>query len=253
MVKGIERFREHFADYQDRYVLIGGIASMLAMKELGEDFRATKDFDIVLCVEALDEAFARKFWEFVQQGGYENRQKSTGKKLFYRFYSPLESNFPEMIELFARVPDSLQIAEGSHLTPIPVSEEISSLSAILLDDDYYNFIHERKRVLDGLTIIGAECLIPLKARAYTDLFERKQAGEKIDTDNIKKHKNDIFRLYTILNPTDKPSIMDGIKLDLVKAFDLLRAENIDLKTLKIKGKTVNEILNELEVFYELGG
>ncbi len=57
MVKGLELFREHFREYTDRYVLIGGAACDLAMGEAGLDFRATKDLDIVLCVEALDKTF----------------------------------------------------------------------------------------------------------------------------------------------------------------------------------------------------
>ena len=54
MVNGLDRFREHFSAYTDRYVLIGGTAASLAMEELCEAFRVTKDLDIVLCVEALD-------------------------------------------------------------------------------------------------------------------------------------------------------------------------------------------------------
>jgi hypothetical protein len=40
-----------------------------------------------------------------------------------------------MLELFSRQPDVLQVADGSHLTPLPVEEDASSLSAILLDND----------------------------------------------------------------------------------------------------------------------
>lgn len=251
MVRGIESFKAHFADYKDRYVLIGGTASTLAMEELGVDFRATKDLDIVLCIEALDKEFAQAFWEYVKAGNYENRQKSTGKRLFYRFYDPKDPSFPQMLELFSRVPDALGIADDAELTPIPVGDEVSSLSAILLDDGYYGLIHEQKREIGGLTVIGPECLIPLKARAYTDLLERKEAGEKVDSKDIKKHKNDIFRLYTILNQGEELGVDARIKADLLKAFGLLGKENIDLKALGVPGTTVPKILEELEVFYGL--
>lgn len=33
-------------------------------------------------------------------------------------------------------------------------------------------------------------------KAWLDLSERKAAGEDIDSKNIKKHKNDVFRLAT---------------------------------------------------------
>ncbi len=120
MVKGLNRFKEHFAAYSDRYVLIGGTASSLSMEELGSEFRATKDLDLVLCVEALDREFAEVFWEFIRLGKYENRQKSTGKRLFYRFYDPQAEGFPEMLELFARVPDALDLKGDTGITPIPV-------------------------------------------------------------------------------------------------------------------------------------
>ena len=45
MVAGLERFKEHFVKYADRYVLIGGTASSLVMAEVGADFRSTKDLD----------------------------------------------------------------------------------------------------------------------------------------------------------------------------------------------------------------
>mgnify|MGYP000521783331 CR=1 FL=1 len=61
MIKGLDKFREHFAGFADRYVLIGGAAADLVMDEAGVDFRVTKDFDIVLCVEALDTSFADAF------------------------------------------------------------------------------------------------------------------------------------------------------------------------------------------------
>lgn len=151
MVRGMDRFREYFSGFADRYVLIGGAACDLAMGEAGLDFRATKDLDIVLCIEVLDAAFVKMFWEFVQQGHYKNRQKSTGKKLFYRFTEPDVDSFPWMLELFSRVPDALELEGSPHLTPIPVDEEFSSLSAILMEEGYYDFIHGNKREIYGLS------------------------------------------------------------------------------------------------------
>ena len=121
MVRGLEIFQERFAAYVDQYVLIGGTAASLTMEEAGLEFRATKDLDIVLHVEALTPAFGEAFWKFVEDGGYEIRQASdTGKPIFYRFQKPADDLYPAMVELFARAPDGLQPAEGSQLTPIPL-------------------------------------------------------------------------------------------------------------------------------------
>jgi hypothetical protein len=44
----------------------------------------------------------------------------------------------------------MQPAEGSQLTPIPLDEAVSSLSAILLNEVYYAFIMAGRREVDGL-------------------------------------------------------------------------------------------------------
>jgi hypothetical protein len=144
MVKGLDIFKEYFSSYNKSYSLIGGVACMLSMKQAGLSFRATKDLDIVLCIEALDNEFIKSFWSFIREGDYQIRQRSSGKKIFYRFCKPTKSFYPEILELFSRKPNAIYLKNDSHLTPIPGSEEISSLSAILLNDDYYKFIHEGK-------------------------------------------------------------------------------------------------------------
>ena len=48
------------------------------MTEDGLDFRATKDIDLVLIIEAVDANFGKKFWEYVKQAGYEHCNKSSG-------------------------------------------------------------------------------------------------------------------------------------------------------------------------------
>lgn len=121
------------------------------MEEAGLEFRATKDLDIVLHVEALTPAFAKAFWRFVADGGYEIGQAShTAKPIFYRFQNPADGRYPAMLELFARAPDGLQPAHGSQLTPIPLDEAVTSLSAILLDAAYYAFIMAGRREVRGL-------------------------------------------------------------------------------------------------------
>lgn len=167
MVKGMKRFREHFAGFKDQYVLIGGAACDLAMEDAGLKFRATKDLDIVLCIEALDAAFVKALWTFVTKGEYRNRQQSTGKKQSYRFFDPEDQSFPWMLELFSRIPDAVNLRGESKLTPIPVEEGVSSLSAILMDEGYYGFIHGTKREMEGLMVVPPECLIPLKALTDT--------------------------------------------------------------------------------------
>ena len=64
-MRGIDKFRERFKDREDEYVLIGGGACDLLFDEAGQSFRATKDLDLVLLVEALTPEFGRTFWSFI--------------------------------------------------------------------------------------------------------------------------------------------------------------------------------------------
>ncbi|MDP2234151.1 MAG: hypothetical protein Q8K89_10980, partial [Actinomycetota bacterium] len=102
MVRGLNVFRERFAGFEDSYVLIGGAAVEIAMDAAALSFRVTKDLDIVLHVESLDAEFAQAFWAFVIDGGYEFKEKSTGKPTLYRFSKPTDESFPYMLELFSR-------------------------------------------------------------------------------------------------------------------------------------------------------
>jgi hypothetical protein len=251
MVKGLDLFRKHFRDYSDRYVLIGGVACELAMEEVGLDFRVTKDLDIVLCVEALDKEFVEAFWKFVRAGKYQFQEKSTEKKQFYRFTKPGTSGYPYMLELFSRIPDAIYLDDDSHLTPIPADDDVSSLSAILLNDDYYHFLRNGKRVVDGLSFVGPEHLIPLKARAWLDLTERKSQGEDVDSKSIRKHKNDVFRLYSILNPDFDDEVPSTVKSDLVEFISRMESEDVDLKSLGSRDKDLESVLAEIRRIYNL--
>ena len=66
---GLEKFREAFADYTENYVIIGGTACELNMADTVVRARATHDIDMVIIVENMTEAFARRFWQFVREAG----------------------------------------------------------------------------------------------------------------------------------------------------------------------------------------
>ena len=48
------------------------------------------------------------------------------------------------------------------ITPLQISEEVSSLSAIMLNDDYYKFMLSGREVVNGIGVLDAEHLIPFK-------------------------------------------------------------------------------------------
>lgn len=159
MVKGLGTFRKYFKEFEEQYVLI---------------------------VEGLTNEFGEKLWEFIQDGGYRNKASNDGKPQFYRFDKPEDDSYPKMIELFCR--KDFELREMTGITPIHIDDTVSSLSAILLDDDYYQILLEGRVVKNGLSVLSPEYLILFKAKAYLDLKRNKEIDGTGDLDDIKKHK-----------------------------------------------------------------
>ncbi len=251
MVRGIESFREWFRGYEEQYAIIGGTACDLLMTDRGLDFRATKDIDLVLIIEAMDAAFGRKFWEYVMAAGYEHQNKSTGDSQFYRFMKPRSGDYPTMIELFTKKPDSIILPENALLSPLPMEEDISSLSAILLDEGYYEFLRRGRIQVSGVTVLDAPYLIPFKAKAWIDLSDRNAEGKHVDSRNLRKHKNDVFRLTELLEQGMEPLpyLPDKIKADMKEFIKRMLLEEVDLKQIGIRDKSKAAILEELKVIY----
>jgi hypothetical protein len=219
MVKGIDIFRERFRDYPDSLVLIGGAACDEWFSRLGMNFRATKDLDIVLILEALSGEFVATMRAFIDEGGYEIRERSEdGSPVLYRFSKPADARFPAMLEIFSRLPDGISLADEQTIVPIAAGEESHSLSAILVDEDYHGLILRQREIHDGIGFANASALIPLKAKAWLDLSARKDAGENIDNQDINKHRADVFRLGATLPGDAMVELPDSIRADLSAFF-----------------------------------
>lgn len=251
MVIGLESFRQWFSEYTGQYTIIGGTACDILMSEDGLDFRATRDIDMVLIVESLTPEFGRKFWEYINEADYEYRNRSTGKPQFYRFSKPSSRDYPYMIELFAGRIDAIELPEDAVLTPLPLDDEISSLSAILMDAAYYQFLREGRVVLNDIPILDAVHLIPFKAKAWLDLTKRKERGEHVDSKNIRKHKNDVFRLSVLLTPDTRVVPTSSIQKDLEAFFSAMEMEVIDLKAFGIRSQNLKDIIQKLRLIYGL--
>ena len=137
-----------------------------------------------------------------------------------------------MIELFCRSDFELKSAEG--ITPIHIDDEVSSLSAILLNDDYYKALLNGKVIRNGLSVLRPEYIILFKAKAYLDLKSRKDLGEKVDSSDIKKHKKDILPI--------------AVGNDIHSFIDLLEQEPFDQNSLKrygLKNEDIMELLKKV--------
>lgn len=79
MVRGLDIFKKYFEQYPGNYVIIGGTACDILLDEAGLIPRTTKDIDIILVVEALSSDFVKQFWRFINNGKYQQREKSNDK------------------------------------------------------------------------------------------------------------------------------------------------------------------------------
>lgn len=228
-VTGINLFRDKFKNYTDCYTIIGGTACDILMTDADLDFRATRDIDMIILFEDRYQDFAKIFWEFVKEGGYRCGWKNSDDVHFYRFTEPTPG-YPSQIELFSRKPD-YHLASVSEIIPVHISDDISSLSAIMLNDDFYEFMINGRKTVDGLSVLSAEYIIPFKMFAWLNLKDKKAEGEHVNSRDLKKHKYDVFRLLQIVSSgtvIDTTGLVTGTIDRFIKEIE---SEEMDLSAI----------------------
>lgn len=203
---GLEKFREAFARHSENYIIIGGTACEIVMSGTAVRPRATHDIDMIVVVERMTPEFGRSFWNFISEGGYrpERYRSSDSEGVKYQLYRFVngKQGYPEMIELLSRHPDVLGEPQGLTIEPIPIDDNVSSLSAIIMDDDFYNFTVEHSIVTDGIRHADTLALIGLKACAYLNLLRDKADGKHVNSKDIKKHRSDVLKNVVIMEETE---------------------------------------------------
>lgn len=204
-MEGESFLTEYMQQYTDDYILIGGNACALNFENIGAHFRATVDLDIVLITESTNDQFYEHLWNYIFKHGYEGKvyRGSDAGGSAYRFIQPEGNrapNVPVQIELFSRKPDYFDttLAKRSHITPIKTGQGISNFSAILLDDDVYEFIRSSRNSLKGISTVNLECLFGLKSVAWHSnqvLFDEKKINDK---NTILKHPQDMISIANVI-------------------------------------------------------
>ena len=252
-MEGLEKFREAFAEFSDNYVVIGGTACDIAMTGTIVKPRATHDIDMIVIAENITEAFGERFWQFVREAGYrpEKRKHKEGESPKYELYRFLDGKdgYPEMIELLSRHPDVLGDPKGVVVEPLPVGDDVSSLSAIIMDDDFYHFAIAHSKLTGGIRHADPAALIALKAKAYLNLVADKQNWKHVNSMDIRKHRSVVFKNIVIMEDSqiEAPEsivrcineFVDSIRKDWDELSDSLAA------SLGQDKEFVAELLNQL--------
>ena len=185
--------------FKENFVIIGGTACDIRLSGTLMRPRATDDIDIIVVVEHLTREFVSAFWQFVREGNYhvEKRINQVGTSVYalYRFTLQDENlAYPQKIELLSRHSDLLGEPSGFHIEPIPTDELNQSLSAIIMDDDYYNFTVHHSEEIEGLMVADNLALIALKVNAYLNLIGEREEGREVNGKDIRKHRSDVLKL-----------------------------------------------------------
>ena len=128
---------------------------------------------------------------------------------------------------------------------------LRSLSAILLDEHYYECLVRGRKVSQGIPVLGPAMMIPFKAKAYLDLQQRKDGGEKIDQKDINKHRSDVVRLLGLLPGDATVDLPDVVKADL-GTFLEMAAKDDTFDPRQNIGVAKADAIARLKVIYSLG-
>lgn len=227
-----DKFFDYFEEYEDSYVVIGGNATAFWLEQDRQNFRMTKDYDIVVIFEQSTDEFSEKFSSFISENHYQRCEVGRDeekKKVYYRYRLDPEhpsEEVPQEIELFSRKPMGYLLEETlTETTPLHY-EDGPSLSAIILDDDYYQLLKECQEKIGNISVLSVPGLIYFKARAHLDVKKRVENGEKINhRANKTKHFNDVCRLCSLVSDESRVNgtIPDSCQSDLREFIELVDA------------------------------
>lgn len=249
MVGGIEKFREVFTRYSNNFVIIGGAACDEILEGSAMQPRATMDIDIIVIVENMTAEFANAFWQFIEDGGYRpgvrKNADQTPKYVLYSFDGG-KPGYPVKIELLSHHNEIFN--SSYHIEPLPIDGEVSSLSAIILDEPYYKLTVENSFLSNGLRYASPIALIALKARAYLNLIAEREAGHHVNTKDITKHRNDVLKLVATVDDEDvaivDTAIMETIQTFHYHLFSSLPSQSLQ-DALRVNNESLEAILNLL--------
>ena len=126
---------------------------------------------------------------------------------------------------------------------------MSSLSAILLNEDYYSILLSEKVVVHELSVLRPEYLLLFKAKVFLDLSERKSKGEHVDSRDIKKHKNDILTISMEFVLEKTGVLPENVHMDMKSFIEKLNNEPFDKNLLKEYGLSNADVVARLQQIY----
>jgi len=105
----------------------------------------------------------------------------------------------------------------------------------------------------------ATALIPLKARAWLDLTARKASGDEVAENDIRKHRNDVFRLSVTLPGNTSAALPNELAADVAVFLDRHPPEHPDWNAIRQSIRTTvggaiptRSLIAAIRDYYRLG-
>ena len=226
MVRGIENFQNFFKEVSASFVLLGGAACQEWFKTTSYTFRSTRNIDIFLIPETSNGDFRIKFWDYILLGNYAIRMQGGKKKIFFRFSNPGNIEYPEKIELLSHPEIDFTPPQELKITSLQFDRNIPNLAEIFLQEDYYRLALEcREQSSNGLPLVSPGALLILKIKAYLNLETARNEGKTVWKSEIKKHRNDVFRLVYLLGESFEAQLPKSVRKDLSSFLRIFSEKN----------------------------
>ena len=222
---GLSHFQKYCKEFDEQYVVVGGFATiMLLDEELGEGHgKATFDIDLVLLTNNSVE-LAQRIKQYITDGKYDIQVGEKEQYKYYRFNNPKEENFAKEIELFASNENKLELDDKQRILPIDPEEGLYSLSAIMLDPEYFEMIKNNVNKSGAAPCTNTQATIMLKMSAFYDLKKRED-------NKWKKHRRDILKLSLLLTGEEEIKLVGRMEEDFDSFIQHLK-EELDQKSIK---------------------
>ena len=176
---GLSHFQEFCKDLDEHYVVVGGFATLMLLdNEITNHGKATYDIDLVL-LSSNSKEITQRIKQYVKEGEYKIQTGSTDQYQYYRFIEPKKENFAKEIELFASNENMLELDENQRIIPIDPEEGLYSLSAIMLDKEYFEMIKNNIDKNHVAPCTNTQATILLKMSAFYDLEQDVDSNKKI--------------------------------------------------------------------------
>ena len=85
-----------------------------------------------------------------------------------------------------------------------------------------------------------------KMKAWLDLRQKKANGLHVNERDLKKHKNDVFRLFPLVEPTAQIAVTPAVGADVGQFINAMERDSVDLERLGVEGMPLKKILETLE-------